>query len=248
VDTLRIQTAQNVEITYEAAGLGDRIIATMIDGIVEGAYIVGSLILLVVLGVGEALMLAIAIVPVVFYHLFCEVFFDGRTIGKDVMKIRVARIDGSPPGLGAYLLRWVLRPIDIWWTSGLVAMLSILLGRTGQRLGDRAAGTTVVRMRGQTSLEETGLVRRRDAAEPPRFPEAALLSSEDIQTVRAVLHQYRVMGRTTRSERLVRMTKEALEHKMGLPPVDVAAPTFLLQVLRDHHADEAETEGVQAGA
>lgn len=236
MDTLRIQTAQNVEITYEAAGLGDRIVAAIIDGLVQGAYLIVAALLLG----GTTAFLIFGLGPVLLYHLLCEVFFRGQSLGKNVVNVRVARVDGTPPGLGAYVLRWLLRPVEIWMTLGTVAMLAILLGKTGQRIGDRAAGTTVVRVRQHTSLAETGLVERPEADEPPHYPEAALLSSEDVQTVRAVLQQYRSMGKTGRSERLVRRAKEAVERKMGVPPVDVPPQAFLLQVLRDYHAEGGE--------
>ena len=56
------------------------------------------------------------------------------------------RLDGTRPGLGDYVLRWLLRPIEvIAFTSGVrQPCITILLNGKGQRLGDLAAGTTVV--------------------------------------------------------------------------------------------------------
>lgn len=236
MDTLRIQTSQNVEITVEAAGLGDRLIAAILDGLVQGAYL---LVMSLVFGWTQNAWVGLAaVLPVLLYHLLFEVFFDGQSPGKRQMGIRVARLDGSSPSLGAYLIRWIVRPVEIWMTFGAAAMLTILLSRKGQRIGDLAAGTAVVRVRQDVALAETGLLESRPTEQ--RFPEASLLSSADVQAVHDVLRQYRARGRTARSERLVRRTKEVIEQKMGVPPVAEPAPAFLLQVLRDYHAAPLE--------
>jgi uncharacterized RDD family membrane protein YckC len=70
----------------------------------------------------------------------------GRTPGKWLTGIRVARTDLSRPGFGMAALRNLIRPLDaVQWY--LVALLTLGLTRRWQRLGDLAAGTVVVRNR-----------------------------------------------------------------------------------------------------
>ena len=38
--TIKIQTSQNIELEYELAGIGDRLVAYIIDLLIYGAYII----------------------------------------------------------------------------------------------------------------------------------------------------------------------------------------------------------------
>ena len=70
---------------------------------------------------------------------------SGQTIGKRLLGIRVARIDGSRAGGGPVAARTVLRLVDALPILYLVGFISVLAtGQRRQRLGDLAAGTTVV--------------------------------------------------------------------------------------------------------
>ena len=78
------------------------------------------------------------------YPIICEVYFDGRTIGKRVVGIEVLRSDGLPVGWRESTLRNLLLVADflpIFYATGLVCMLFDVQFR---RLGDLVAGTQVV--------------------------------------------------------------------------------------------------------
>src|SRR3954453_16747579 len=77
-----------------------------------------------------------------FYYFALE-SGGGQTLGKRVMKLRVARADGSALDSGRVAVRTLLRPIDGIgaYLVGLVVMLAT--GQRRQRLGDLAAGTVV---------------------------------------------------------------------------------------------------------
>ncbi|MEA2133254.1 MAG: hypothetical protein QOC68_1163 [Solirubrobacteraceae bacterium] len=72
---------------------------------------------------------------------------DGRTLGKRALGIRVVRAaDGGQPSTGEVAVRTVLRLVDALPFLYLVGVITILVtGSRAQRLGDLAAGTTVVR-------------------------------------------------------------------------------------------------------
>ncbi len=69
----------------------------------------------------------------------------GATLGKLVMGLRVAKLDGEPYGWGAVLLRNVLRIIDGLPLLYLVGIICIAATEENQRIGDLAARATVVR-------------------------------------------------------------------------------------------------------
>jgi uncharacterized RDD family membrane protein YckC len=68
----------------------------------------------------------------------------GATLGKLLVGLRVQRADGARVGWGASLVRNLLRPIDLAFL-GLVGAALIWGSPRRQRLGDRVAGTVVVR-------------------------------------------------------------------------------------------------------
>jgi uncharacterized RDD family membrane protein YckC len=87
------------------------------------------------------------------YFFVCELR-SGRTIGKRLFHVRVVTASGAPATYGQIALRNVLRLVDalpFLYASGLISMM-----RTGparrQRIGDVAAGTTVVLAEGGRAL------------------------------------------------------------------------------------------------
>ena len=70
----------------------------------------------------------------------------GQTLGKKLLGVRVARAaDGSKPSTGAIAGRTVLRIVDALPFAYLLGLIVVLAtGRRRQRIGDLAAGTTVV--------------------------------------------------------------------------------------------------------
>lgn len=82
------------------------------------------------------------------YYVFFEAWI-GRTIGKILLDLTVVRSDGSPCTFGDALVRTVLRPLDFLPVGYLLGGIVAATTDYGQRLGDLAADTTVVK------LEET---------------------------------------------------------------------------------------------
>ncbi len=234
--SLDIQTAQNVPLALEPASVGERVLATVADVAIGAAWVI--LVLVVGIdGIGVAMSQAAAVVlvmlPLGLYHLAFEVFFEGRTPGKMLLKTQVARVDGAQPTLGQYLLRWLLRFVDVSLTLGVGALLSVVLSARSQRLGDLAAGTTVVRRRQRVRLGEV-LYPAVPDGHVVEFPEAEALSDADVRTLRAVLVRIRISKRDARSLALARRAKAAVEKRLALEPVAMPAEPFLKAIVRDH--------------
>lgn len=77
------------------------------------------------------------------YYIVPEALF-GASFGKLLAGLRVVRVDGRALGLGSVVTRNVLRLIDGLPFLNLVGGLFVLSTASSQRLGDLAAGTTVV--------------------------------------------------------------------------------------------------------
>lgn len=140
--------------------VGARAIAQIVDGIV-------SLLVFAIVGGGTALVLGggvaaltrspfatvVAVGPAAMLvgglaggvvPILLELAWNGETVGKRLVGIRVVSLDGRRLGLGAVLTRNLLAGIDAMFFY-LVGLVAIATSSNRQRLGDRVAGTIVVR-------------------------------------------------------------------------------------------------------
>lgn len=189
MQTIKVQTTQNIEVEYQLAGVGDRMVAYLVDI----AIYIGFWFLLLLLNQATSFLsnnyLAfLASFPFLFYSLCCEFFLNGQTIGKRAKGIQVISLDGGQASFGQYLIRWVFSLIDVSISSGVVAVVMIALTDKSQRLGDKIAGTTVVRTRIKTTLQDTIFEETADIYQP-LYPQVSILKEKDIALVKEVLNR-----------------------------------------------------------
>ena len=146
MQTITVQTSQNIEIEYELAGVGDRIVAYLVDVLIYGAYYFSIALLSTQLKNMSAWWGYAIFLPILLYQLLCEVLLNGQSIGKKVKNIRVISLDGNQPHIGQYLIRWLFRIIDTMMSSGLVAVLTVSLTDKSQRLGELGGGQSSARL------------------------------------------------------------------------------------------------------
>ncbi|MBQ0738325.1 RDD family protein [Aquimarina celericrescens] len=193
MDNFQIETAQNVSIQQNVAGIGERILAYLIDLLIFMAYFIVILFVIGALDINTGDQWAFWLIlgmPLFLYFLLWETFWDGKTPGKAAMKIKVVRLDGSRPAFSNYLIRWLLRLLDITLASGGVAVVAILLNGRGQRLGDMAAGTTVISERQRVQFSQTILV---DIPEDysPMYPQVTVFSDAEMRTIKTLYSEAR---------------------------------------------------------
>jgi uncharacterized RDD family membrane protein YckC len=71
----------------------------------------------------------------------------GATLGKWLMGLRVARVDGGRPGLVKGVVRNILRFVDGLPAPNIIGVVLITRSPERARFGDRVAGTRVIRIR-----------------------------------------------------------------------------------------------------
>ncbi len=125
---------------YDYAGLGWRAAATLVDAVVLA---IPNWILIFLLGGATAVFMLVSLAIGLGYYVGLELT-RGATLGKMALGMRVARADGGPLDAQAALLRNVLRIVD-GFCCYLVGAILVLQSPRRQRLGDRVAGTVVVR-------------------------------------------------------------------------------------------------------
>jgi uncharacterized RDD family membrane protein YckC len=81
------------------------------------------------------------------YFAIFEAVWTGQTPGKRVVGLRVIDVSGRPVSVYAAIIRNAVRIVDQVPGIYAFAILSVLLTRRQQRLGDLAAGTVVVHER-----------------------------------------------------------------------------------------------------
>ncbi|HKW46042.1 MAG TPA: RDD family protein, partial [Gemmatimonadaceae bacterium] len=159
--TVDVETPELVVFSYTIAGVGSRALAAVIDSFVIIALIFSLLLTLAGFastqaptgpkpGVFDAWGLAIMAIAIFCvqwgYYIVFEGVFDGQTLGKRLLRLRVVRDGGYSVNFGASAIRNLVRFIDLqpFGTYG-VGMLSVIFSKQGKRLGDIVAGTIVVR-------------------------------------------------------------------------------------------------------
>jgi uncharacterized RDD family membrane protein YckC len=88
------------------------------------------------------------------YFALFEIYLDGQTPGKRLLGLRVVTRAGGRPGAGAFLVRNTVRSVDL-----LVGVPFMALDALNRRLGDRLAGTLVVRTASRRAVAPVVLQR-----------------------------------------------------------------------------------------
>jgi hypothetical protein len=165
-----------------------------------------------------------------FYTLFFESLFEGQTLGKKALRIKVLKIDGYQAGLGEYLTRWLFRVVEVFWLFSIVGFIAILISKKGQRLGDIAAGTTVVSLKNEVNISHTIL---EDINENyiPKYPQVIHLSDNDVRIIKQMYKD----AKLSRDYATLTKLKEKVEEVAKLKSQDKDDLTFIDRVLKDYN-------------
>lgn len=214
-DRSRIGTSEGVELALVLSGLGSRALAAALDYAIKLMLALAVtypvvLVLAAIAGAsgddsGLSLGVAIALIAIggffllYGYEVFFEAFRDGRTPGKQVAGLRTVLEGGEPIGFKAAAVRNLVRLVDGPLTVYIAGVVSIVVSRRNQRLGDIAAGTIVVRERfaaahrapvppppGRVAVSNAGATTGAAAFDAPRW-DVSGLSDGDLATVRGFL-------------------------------------------------------------
>ncbi|MBU2973552.1 MULTISPECIES: RDD family protein [unclassified Zobellia] len=231
MEQFQIETAQNITINQHTAHLGDRMLAYMIDSFIILAYTIIMIMALLSLDIDFGDMWALYMLislPAFLYYVLLETFMNGQTVGKTVMKIRVVKLDGSKPGFSSYFVRWILRIIDVVLTSGGVAVLTILIRGNGQRVGDIAAGTTVISEKKRVSLKDT-LLRDLPEDYKPQFPQVTIFKDREMQTIKEFYDSAKRNGNHNVIVSLSDQIKKVTSIATDMTPLD-----FVDRIIKDY--------------
>ena len=261
-DNLVVSTPERVAFQYEIAGIGSRFLAQFVD-----VVIIAVIQIVITVGAGAlgglfnsirifALVeLILTFVLIAGYFLISEAAWNGQTLGKRSVRLRVVGDHGEPLTIGQAAIRNLVRVVDflpVFYAIGIVTMFS---NSRAKRLGDFAAGTLVVRDRERISLYD--LASTAPGAVPEPKPASSIWSTPSTESAAVAAESSRaidgpvdpalrrlVVAYAARRELLPAYRREALARnaesalRAALPEVVAAAgPLAALDQL-------AEREGI----
>lgn len=237
---LTINTTQNVTINFTAASIGHRILAFGVDVLIIMAYLTSIFLFLSKSGLeykiqsmdgwSQLAIRSIIFLPVMFYSLIFETFFEGQSLGKKLVRIKVVKIEGYQASFGDYLIRWLFRLVDIIITSGILGFITIILSKKFQRLGDMAAGTSVITLRNNVNISST-ILEEIQQDYVPIYPLVIKLSDNDIRIIKDKF----IKAKAKRDEKLVLKLVSKIEEVTGIKNQSANNWSFISTVLKDYN-------------
>ena len=241
MSVLTINTTQNVVLNFTAASISERIFASVLDILIKIAYcIVVAVVFLHWLDLGKKLdtmdnwsAIAVGILlffPVLIYSIFLESIFEGQTIGKKLLKIKVVKIDGYQAGFGDYLIRWLFRIIENNIMAGAIAITSLIMSNKGQRLGDRAAGTSIISLKNKVTINST-ILEEIDLEYIPTYPMVIKLSDNDMRIIKDTF----LMAKAKNDIDTISKLRDKIESVCGIKRQSISSNEFVSIILKDYN-------------
>ncbi|HMU47054.1 MAG TPA: RDD family protein [Chitinophagaceae bacterium] len=269
MSVIKVPTNFNIELEFEIPEFYRRFFALLIDILIEYFYLrIASAIYNSVRdnsaydessGFNLWAFGLILFVPIMIYHLVCEITMNGQSVGKKITGLRVVDELGGKASIGQFVIRWLLRLSDVWivmiilylaymvgtnqgWDSietvfiilfglGFLAtdIVLVVSSKKGQRIGDLLAKTILIRVNTKSNIEETVFQEVADNY-VPSFPQIMQLSDRDINAIKSILETARKKSDFAMAEAAGAKIKTHLKIETDMPSFD-----FLEVLLKDYN-------------
>lgn len=267
-DQLSIDTPELVSLEYPVAGIGSRAIACLIDYTIQ--TVAGMLVIMLLALIAElipsspapaggsgaksgpsdawatAIVFLILFVVQWGYFTLFETFWNGRTPGKRLLRLRVMQQNGRSIGFLDALSRNLLRVADGIPGFYLVGLISVFATRRSQRLGDLVAGTIVVHeQKIEAPLWDGNGARHLTAGLTRVFPvqmarssgipadKVGRLTEADLELVESFNARKLDLPLETSAALAARLAQQMAAKMQAAVPSDVSAETFLDSLASD---------------
>ena len=252
---IQIGTAFNIDLEFEIAEFHKRLLAYIIDFVLLLIFLYSMKYVMYnefLFHFDESAGMDILIIslPMLLYSLLTELWFNGQTLGKKIMAIRVISLEGGEPTFGQFILRWITRFFEwpfffgyiaystanvmvyvfITGMLGIAVVIIISVSNNNQRLGDMIAGTVVVNTKSSLTLADTVFMQIDKTDYKVMFPEVMRLSDRDINTIKGVLTQAGKRNNYDMCNRVSMKIKEVLQINS-----DMHVDQFLEKLLADYN-------------
>ncbi|ACU85880.1 POSSIBLE CONSERVED MEMBRANE PROTEIN [Brachybacterium faecium] len=240
-------TGDAVLLDLRTASFAVRMLSAAIDGVLQLGLLIGGTIAIAWTaarvelddGFVAAGIVAVSVLAYVGYPVLCELLLHGRSVGRLVMGTRVVRDDGGPVHLRQSLLRAVMAMLEIWSTSGAIALTCSVIDRRSRRVGDLLAGTMVIQERMRSLSPQRvevpeSLGRWVQGADVGRLPLTLM------QDIRSFLPRAGTINPESRRELSRDLLRRTLPHVAPAPPPGTDPEEFLAAVLAERSRRDEE--------
>ena len=255
---LKLPTSFNIDLEFEVPEFHRRLFAWIIDLILQVFYLIIAFRLYdeyvrdhvsEITFQNDPWVRRILILPVILYHMFCEITMNGQSVGKKLLGIRIVNENGGKASLSQFLIRGLIRASDyailvlmfnggnpyiIWILLASIALLItdivlVVSNKKSQRLGDILAHTILVNTKTKGSMSETVFMEVADNYVPV-FPQIMKLSDRDINAIKSILDTARKKGDFNLAAMASEKIKSHLQIDSPIQPFD-----FLDTLLKDYN-------------
>jgi uncharacterized RDD family membrane protein YckC len=239
--TIDIQTTQNVTITYELASLTDRLLAFILDSVFKTCAILLLVLIFSIFRIdrwfqeSEIFFVILVIFPIITFYTLCfELWYNGQTPGKMILKIKVAKMDGRQPVFYDHLLRWSFRIIDLALTGGVLGSILISSTDYSQRLGDIVTNTTLVKVTSRLTITLSDIlnIETRNNYEPI-YPAIGNFREEDILLIKQTIDRYHRYANEAHFKAIVELGN-TLKEKLEIKDINGDYVAFLKTLIKDY--------------
>lgn len=249
-DKLTIETPEQIPLEFPLAGIGSRFLAVALDALIQ---VLGALLLIFIAELllptaarltprawtwGAALLVLTMFVLYAGYYALFEVFWNGQTPGKRLVRIRVIGDLGRPVNAYQAILRNLLRIVDQLPGLYVVGIISVFLSPRNQRVGDLVAGTVVVHEKAMQEVQPdfAAAAGSRTSAPNPQ------ISANELELIERFLQRRYDLNPEVRRQSAEQIAAR-LRARLGMAPDASASSEDYLETLARQKRDSASFSG-----
>jgi uncharacterized RDD family membrane protein YckC len=223
VDTrVVVETPEGADFQFVIAGAGPRAIAWLLDRLIQLVVLMLIGILSAFLlpfgeagvGLGTGGILIISFLLDWFYFALFEGYWNGQTPGKRGCGLRVVRTNGTPIDPTSAIGRNFLRAADMLPFFYTVGIISMLMTRRLQRLGDLVFDTMVIDERREWISRAGGLTANIEALARSECPRRFSVPERTLAVIERLFESDRIISEARREE-IARPLSNALRQRLG---------------------------------
>jgi uncharacterized RDD family membrane protein YckC len=233
---IKIPTSFNIDLEFETANMGRRLVAWILDTVIRIIYLWAMTFTLANLGFRgnsySVMYILAGVIPMLLYFLLFEMLMNGQTPGKVALGIKVRNMQGGKASVSQHLIRWLFRILETPYVlfNAVIPVVAMVRSPYDQRLGDIVAGTIVVVTKTKATLSDT-IFRDMSATDyQPRFPQILKLSDRDMNKIKDLMDQANRSNNSELAARLAYRVRDVLGIQTEMLPRE-----FLETVMNDYN-------------
>jgi hypothetical protein len=161
---------------------------------------------------------------------------DGQTLGKRMLGIKVVKLTGTEPSINDYLMRWALRPIDIFFSLGSIGIMLVSSSDKAQRLGDVVANTTVIKTTSSQRIQLADILSIRNLSNyEPVYPQIRTFAEHEMLLLKEVMDKS-LKYRNDSHEEALETACQLVKQRLNLEKIPADRTSFIRTLIKDYVA------------